>query len=587
MNKQNKNKGFTLIESIVGVAFLAIISVGVYGAFALSIRMTSQNKARATALTIVNHRAEMLRNLSYNNAGVGGGIPSGSLDATETINKNGIEFTVETSVVYVDDPFDGIAPADTLNIDYKRTKVKVSWAGFFGGEVFLVTDVAPQGVETTNGGGTFSIEVFDADGIAMPNANILLENDNVSPAISMNYTTNENGMIIIPGAPTSTESYRITATKPPVGEIRYSTDRTYGTGEVTNPSKSHSTVTEGGLTEISFAVDEVAEITLRTLTPGTLDSLDDDFDDFAQIAASTNVVASSTLEALILDFEIPNEYYAAGSFQTNTITPASLDEWKQLSWADSEPVGTDIKYQVFYHDGAQWTLIPDVDLSSNSTGFDEAPVDLNGLAATTYDEIRIQGNFQTSSTSTSPYISSLTIVWQTAEPAVIANIPFYMQGTKIIGTDSDENPVYKYSQNLQTGAFGDRDLPNLEWDTYNITVASTTGYDIASIVPAQLVTMFPGDTRSVDLTLVPHASHTLLVTAQTGTGVAIPGAEIRVSNVGLSYDNTIESGVSGQSFFTPLNAVIYNIEIVKDGYITYTDTIEVSGQTNITINLAN
>jgi len=66
-------------------------------------------------------------------------------------------------------------------------------------------------VETTNGGGTLSILVFDAEGGAVPNANVHIENTAVTPNISTDYATNENGNTIIPGAPTSTESYKITA----------------------------------------------------------------------------------------------------------------------------------------------------------------------------------------------------------------------------------------------------------------------------------------------------------------------------------------------------------------------------------------
>ncbi len=576
LNLIRKN-GFTLIESLIGIAILVIVFTGIYGAFALALQISSRNKAAATALTLANHRIEMIRNLSYNDVGVIAGIPSGTLTASEALNRNGINFTVDISVVYIDDVFDALTPVDTLNVDYKRARVKVSWPGIWGDEVVLITDVAPNGVETTNGGGTLKVQVFDADGAPLPNTSIHLENNNVVPNISTNYATNEFGMLLIPGAPTSTESYQITASK-----AGYSTDRTYGTGEVANPLKAHSTVVEGGLTEVSFAIDQTSYVTLRTLSPGTLANFSDDFDDLSLVATSTNLVASTTLESLILDYETGDEYFLSGMFQTNTITPALLDEWTQFAWVDTEPAGTDIKYQIMYYDGANWSPVPDGDLAANSIGFDDSPVNLSNLSATTYDEIRVQGNFITVSTSTSPYISSLIVNWQTTEPSLIANVPFHIQSSKTIGTDVAFLPVYKLSQNLQTGAGGDRDFPELEWDTYTISVdGAATGYDIAASSPAQPVTVLPASNQTIDLTLVPHAANTLLVYAKTGTGVPITGAEVRLYNIGLGYDETVATGTTGQSFFTPLGAATYNLEVVKDGYTSYIDTVAVLGQTSI------
>lgn len=580
--KLEREKGFTFVETLVGIAMFVTILSGIYGGFVFALRMTNANKAAATALTIANHRIEMIRNLPYSDVGVLGGIPVGTLSASEVISRNDVNFTVDISVVYIDDIFDDVAPTDTLNTDYKRARVKVSWDGFWGSEVVLITDVAPNGVETTNGGGTLSVQVFDSEGAPLPNANVHIENVNVIPNISADYVTNENGRTFIPGAPTSTESYQITASK-----TNYSTDRTYGAAEVANPLKSHSTVVEGGLTEASFAIDETSYITLRTMSPGTLMNYNDDFDDLGQIASSTNLTASTTLEALILDYESGDEYYLSGMFRTNTITPALIDEWVQLSWVDTEEAGTDIKYQVMYHDGSDWVLIPDGDLAANSGGFDSSPISLSSLDPAAYDEICVQGIFTTMSTSSSPYISSLTAVWQTMNPALIANIPFHIQGTKTIGTDLSDSPVYKYSQDLQTGAGGDRDLPELEWDTYLVSIdGAAAGYDIAESSPAQPVTILPNSNQTVDLTLVPHAANTLLVHVKTGTGVSITNAEVRLYNVGLSYDETINTGVEGQSFFTPLGVAAYNIEVVKDGYSAYVDTIDVNGQTSISIVMA-
>src|SRR4030042_667800 len=158
------NRGFSLIETIIAIGLLAIVFLGVFGLVQLGIRLTAQSKARITATALANQKIELARNLPYVDIGTEGGIPSGSILETEAVVRNRITYTVKTTVVYVDDPFDNLFPADPLAWDYKRVKVNVSWSSRLGGQVFLQTDVAPKGVETTGGGGIISILVFDANG---------------------------------------------------------------------------------------------------------------------------------------------------------------------------------------------------------------------------------------------------------------------------------------------------------------------------------------------------------------------------------------------------------------------------------------
>ncbi|HRH25358.1 MAG TPA: hypothetical protein PLD99_00195, partial [Parcubacteria group bacterium] len=54
-----------------------------------------------------------------------GGTPAGVLLASQNLVRDGINWTVTTTVVNVDDPFDGIAPTDTKPADYKLVEVMV------------------------------------------------------------------------------------------------------------------------------------------------------------------------------------------------------------------------------------------------------------------------------------------------------------------------------------------------------------------------------------------------------------------------------------------------------------------------------
>jgi len=254
-----KKNGFTFIDILVGTALLLIVFMGILGAYQLGIKVVSQSKARITATALANQKIEMVRNLSYQDVGTIGGIPAGKINETEIITRNNIEYTVKTTVVYIDDSLDGTIPADTKPKDYKRAKVKVSWAGRFGGDVALVTDVVPKETWSETGGGMISISVFDAEGIGVPQANISVVNSTVNPPINAWYLADNNGKLVLPGAPASNENYQITVSK-----AGFSTDRTYGKGEVSNPLKPHVSVYDGQLTEVSFSIDELGSFTIQT-----------------------------------------------------------------------------------------------------------------------------------------------------------------------------------------------------------------------------------------------------------------------------------------------------------------------------------
>ncbi|MDD5621384.1 MAG: prepilin-type N-terminal cleavage/methylation domain-containing protein, partial [Candidatus Pacebacteria bacterium] len=57
-------KGFSLIEVLVGILLVTVIFTGIIGAFTLSLKTTFQSKARITALSLANKRIEEIRNLS-------------------------------------------------------------------------------------------------------------------------------------------------------------------------------------------------------------------------------------------------------------------------------------------------------------------------------------------------------------------------------------------------------------------------------------------------------------------------------------------------------------------------------------------
>ncbi len=579
-----KQKGFTLVETLVGVGVLMIIIIGLYGAFQLGLKVVAQSKARITATALANQKIEIAKNLPYSQVGTVSGIPSGSITETENITRNGVEYTVKTTVGYVDDEFDGTAPADVLPNDYKIVRVKVTWPGFLGGELNLVTNVTPQGLETSEGGGNLLISVFDALGAAIPQANINIVNDETDPVISVNYQTNNDGQYLVAGAPSSTAAYQITITK-----SNYSTDKTYGTEEVINPEKPHTTVIEGRLTEISFSIDQESTFNIRTLSPWGSDSFNDSFADASNISESSDILIDQGQVTLATTTASTTEYLTSGYLTSDVILPANIDTWDEFSWTDTEPEDTDIKYQIYYFNDPDWVLIPDGDLSNNSTGLDSSPIDLNSLATTTYDRIMIKGNLSTTNTSTSPTLFDWHVAWITGETTPIGNVTFNLEGNKIIGTDAQEDPVYKYSEGHTSDGNGQITINGLEWDSYNFTIDGSENLDLRSTDPAsdpigENIDLLPNANQDIDLFL--EAENSLLVTLlDIETSEAIFSGEVRLHNAGLSYDQTQFTDANGKTLFIPLETATYNIEIDIDGYETYSNTINISGDEASVINL--
>jgi hypothetical protein len=260
--RHSLTQGFTLVETLVGSAVLFIFFAAIAIILQLALRSLAESKVRTVAATLASSRLELAKNLPFAQVGTIGGIPSGSLEASEALTLNNQNFSITTSVVYIDDPFDGVAPTDSLPIDYKRVKVAVTWDGPFAPTtpVIASTDVAPRGLEDASGTGTLSLSVVDAQGAALANATVTIEAPSLIPPIDLDTLTDAQGKVMLPGAPQCIECYMITVTK-----TGYSTDRTYSTSEVTNPAKPPASILEAQVTHLSFAIDQLSTLTLRAV----------------------------------------------------------------------------------------------------------------------------------------------------------------------------------------------------------------------------------------------------------------------------------------------------------------------------------
>lgn len=568
-------RGFTLIEALVGVALLLIVFMGIFGAYQLGLRVIGQSKSRIVATALANAEIEKIRVLPYASIGTLEGFPEGILEPLKTNISSGLEYTIETRIDYVVDSRDGIsAPEDECPNDYKKAEVKISWSGLFEGEVKLTTDIAPDSLaqECLEIGGILSVSVFDAYGIMVLSPLIEIRDYETDEVIKLATPDDGNHFFSL-----SPDTYKVLVSK-----SSYSSSRTYGIEEVAIPEKPHPLVLEGALTEISFSIDRISSFSVGTLSLWTMDYFSDSFVDSTKVFEFLDVVISDG--EVVLD-KIDDDYLDSGYLTSIDIIPEDLISWEEFSWNDSKVSGTQILYQVLYFDELNWVLIPDSDLSENSLGFTTSPVDLSSLDIAVYPQLRVKANLSTTDPTVSPILYDWQVSWRASGATPISNVSFHLQGEKIIGLDEDENPVYKYSQDHNSGSTGFIDIYNLEWDSYTFSLDPSTGLDLVQINPSsQPIGLDPNTTLPVSLYL--GAQNSLLFTVQDiDTGQPIFSATIRLYNSGLGYDETQYTNEDGQFYFIPLETATYNIEVQGPGYSNYSGTVWVSGDKTKVVSL--
>jgi len=574
-----RERGMTLIDTIVGSFLLLTVFMGIGGAFQLTVDVVQNNKASAGAIALANERLEYLRSLPYASLGTSGGIPSGLIPQNEILTFNAIKYTRHVYIGYVDDPKDGLGAADSNSIieDYKEVHVDVSWKARGGlRKVTLVARFSPAGIETNVPGGTLQISVLNSQSQPVPNASVSIINTNTSPGINLTTYTDVAGTVTIIGAPAST-GYATTVTKP-----GYSTAQTYAASAGNpNPNPGHLTVVNNQATAGTFVIDLLGNLIFETYTNVATTTWSDPFNDSNKIAFAANIIVSGGRARF--DQTSTSTAYLDTAF----ITPPHLRAWGELSWSDVEPTDTTILYHILYNNSGTPTLVPDSDLPGNAAGFSTSPISLFNLSTTTYGGLRLHADMAMgSSGAATPSIDDWSLTYNSG-PNSLSNLTFTVQGAKTIGSLNNGTLIYKYSQNQTSNSEGIASLQNMETDSYRATIDGSTGYDLSSVCNPQPNTLMPGTVLTVKLFTSPHSNNSLLVDVRSSAGVPLSGASVRLYGGPSNYfDGTVLTDECGQAFFADMqggNGVgnSYNMSVSKTGYQMYTSPrINLSGATD-------
>jgi hypothetical protein len=502
---------------------------------------------------------------------------------SETITLNDITYQRRVFVQFYDDPADGTGASDNNNVtqDYKRAKVAVSWED--GGRTRTIESasyIMPDGIETSQGGGTLSIRVFDAVGSPVENAEINITNASTSPAIDTTTFTDGDGKIRFSGAPAAT-GYEVNVSK-----SGYSQSRTYDrTGTNVDPAPGHLTVATSAVTTASFPIDELSTVNLQTLTPikNATDTIS--FFDGSAVASSSN----TTIDDGQLRLATAGSGYAtSGVAYTRTVGTSSLYLWEQTQFNATTSADTEMRLYVVSESGGDYTRLTESELSGNNSGFVSSPVDISGVSTSTYSQLAFELRLDTSNTSTTPRIGTTSAKYRYGWMP-LPNIGFDIHGDKTIGEKSNGDPIYKHTYSTSTDGSGSNALTGLEWDAYTFTPTSTSDRRIASACPGEPLNLAPATTTDLKLAIADitgDSSHSLRVAVSDENGSQITGATTTLS---ASTTAPIEktTGPCGQTFYSNLDdSVTYDVFADADGYASSTEAdVAVSGASTISVQL--
>lgn len=283
MNKwrANNQKGFSVPELVVALVILTTLALGVMGTYAVLLGSAGLAKKKAAGLGLATAQLEYIRSLPYDHLAVQGGAIDSSgpkIPASKQASSGPYDFTVTTSIQYVDDAYDGCfnypaaqsylcrngpvasgTPTDTNPRDYKVADVSVV-ENSSGKEISRVsTQIAARVAETAGNTGALLVRTLDSTGQPVGGATITVTNTTLSPSFSQSQTTDVNGVaLFLDVRPDSGKDFVIAASK-----TGYSSLSTIGASGSLAPTYPNVSVLTQQATSATLQIDQVATQSLK------------------------------------------------------------------------------------------------------------------------------------------------------------------------------------------------------------------------------------------------------------------------------------------------------------------------------------
>ncbi len=575
MNMYRTTRGFSLVEVIIVIAVISLFFGGLIMAFSASLRLIAESRSKMTAISLSTDRLEFIRSLPYDTVGTVSGIPNGPIPQNRTVSLNGINFNERVIIEFVDDPGDGLLGADQNSIisDYKRIKIELTWS--LAGQTYefdTVSTIVPRSIETTAGGGSLRVNVFDANVLPLENIDVRLVNNTTTTTIDTIRKTDATGVVIFTGAPAAA-NYQIFVTAP-----GYSSDQTYqATTSLPNPATLPVAILEADVSTMNFQVDRLSTLTYRVISSEVLGSSVEPFDDEVALTATSAIaVATGTLQLA----SSGSVYEASGHAWLAPISPSSITAWGVADILASTTAPTTVRVQ-FFATATDTDLISDAVLPGNSVGFTQSMVNLQTIPVASYATLVPRVVLTTSDTNVTPYVHEFRVSYVESEtPRVGTTLD--VVSARSIGTLGDGSPVPKHTLSSSTDANGRVTFTNIEWGEYSLVIPGSSFAEVCSQNP---ILVAPGGTTTVRVRAIPYSDHNLRVVVVDMTGQPVIGGEVILTRGSAT---TALTSWCGQAFFSSLaEDTNYRLEVRSPGFVTAVfDPFTVSGNTVQVVSLA-
>lgn len=252
-----------MVEMVVAVAVFGVLLVGVIQLSTIMTRSVRASREQTTIAGLAANYLEVARNLPYSQVGTSAGNPNGILPdstAPATTVIEGTSYQIYYEVTFLDDPADGtvLAGSDPLPDDYKQLKMQIKNMTTNVVRSFS-TNITPLGLGGAANAGALWAKAFDASGQPISGAQVHIQN--LAGTIILDRTTDPGGNWVEVGLPAGVNTYHVVVTK-----AGYSTDQTYPiTVPNPNPTKPDPTIVNGVVTQVSFSIDLLSNLTIKTL----------------------------------------------------------------------------------------------------------------------------------------------------------------------------------------------------------------------------------------------------------------------------------------------------------------------------------
>lgn len=244
-------------------------------------------------------------------------------------------------------------------------------------------------------------------------------------------------------------------------------------------------------TNLDEYVDSNNNITIMFFNEDDSDSL---FVDYVEVEVTSGAASEGTAVSAPIDYN-----------------DGSGPAWGALSWSDSTPGSSDVLYQLEYYNALdEWELIPNSALTGNSTGFTTAPVDLQSLNTTTYNEVRLIANIDCAGVNC-PTMNDWTLEW--SEGFDISGKAYEYNGTASTTSGTVAVAVNGVLQAGKTGTI----LANGTWTIDNVT-------------------FYAGDTITVFVSGAADTDEAVGVTTYDGTP-GITGMRLQKRHISIGSDD--------------------------------------------------